>query len=127
MKKTLLFFALLFDGAAFAQHEGMQMPMPPQQKPTDKKPKDQMPGMQMDMNKPGTESLVQQTLQHTTAGTSTQPDSVSGHMLMMTRGPWRLMFHANAFVVDQQQSGARGYDKFFSTNWFMPMAQRDVG
>src|SRR5205807_1694897 len=25
------------------------------------------------------------------------------------------------------QSGPRGYDKFFSTNWFMPMAQRRIG
>jgi hypothetical protein len=26
-----------------------------------------------------------------------------------------------------QQSGPRGADKFFSTNWFMPMAQRKIG
>src|SRR6202030_4543826 len=37
------------------------------------------------------------------------------------------MFHANVFVLDQQQSGPRGGDKFFSTNWFMGMAQRKVG
>ena len=37
------------------------------------------------------------------------------------------MFHGNAFIVSQQQSGPRGADKFFSTNWFMPMAQRDIG
>ncbi len=38
-----------------------------------------------------------------------------------------LMFHANAFVVDEQQSSPRGGDKFFSTNWFMGMAQRPLG
>ena len=37
------------------------------------------------------------------------------------------MFHANVFVLDEQQSGPRGGDKFFSTNWFMGMAQRKVG
>ena len=26
-----------------------------------------------------------------------------------------------------QQSGPRGFDKFFSTNWLMPMAQRQLG
>ncbi len=37
------------------------------------------------------------------------------------------MFHANAFVLDLQQTSARGGDKFFSTNWLMPMAQRKLG
>lgn len=38
-----------------------------------------------------------------------------------------LMFHGNAFLADTQQSSRRGGDKFFSTNWFMPMAQRSLG
>ena len=38
-----------------------------------------------------------------------------------------LMFHGNAFVVGTRQSRPRGGDKFFSTNWFMPMAQRSLG
>jgi hypothetical protein len=37
------------------------------------------------------------------------------------------MFHGEAFLSALQQSGPRGYDKVFSTNWFMPMAQRTVG
>jgi hypothetical protein len=37
------------------------------------------------------------------------------------------MFHANVFLLDEQQSGPRGGDKFFSTNWFMGMAQRKAG
>jgi len=32
-----------------------------------------------------------------------------------------------AFLNDIQQSGPRGADKFFSTNWIMPMAQRQWG
>ena len=48
-------------------------------------------------------------------------------MLMTKKGNWMVMFHANAFLNVQQQSGARGGDKVFSTNWFMPMAQRDLG
>jgi hypothetical protein len=37
------------------------------------------------------------------------------------------MFHGNAFGMDEQQSSPRGGDKFFSTNWLMPMAQRSLG
>jgi hypothetical protein len=38
-----------------------------------------------------------------------------------------LMFHGVAISSIEQQSGPRGYDKVFSTNWFMPMAQRELG
>jgi len=37
------------------------------------------------------------------------------------------MFHGEAFLNALQQSGPRGYDKVFSTNWLMPMAQRQIG
>jgi len=37
------------------------------------------------------------------------------------------MFHGVAFLSDIQQSGPRGRDKLFSTNWVMPMAQRKIG
>ena len=37
-----------------------------------------------------------------------------------------LMLHGVAFFNAQQQSGPRGADKVFSTNWFMPMAQRKL-
>jgi len=37
------------------------------------------------------------------------------------------MLHANAFLVDVQQSGIRGRDKLFSTNWLMPMVNRQFG
>ena len=37
------------------------------------------------------------------------------------------MFHGEAFLSEMQQSGPRGGDKLFSTNWWMPMAQRKFG
>jgi hypothetical protein len=37
------------------------------------------------------------------------------------------MFHGQASLNDIQQSGPRGADKLFSTNWIMPMAQRKIG
>jgi hypothetical protein len=73
------------------------------------------------------QNLTQEILTHETSGTSAEPNSTAIPMLMTTRGAWTLMFHANAFVTDEQQSSSRGGDKFFSTNWLMPMAQRDLG
>ncbi|HTM41806.1 MAG TPA: hypothetical protein VL177_12875, partial [Terriglobales bacterium] len=75
--------------------------------------------------KPAT--LITSILQHTDSGTSLEPASTRVPMLMTTAGKWRLMFHGEAFLSELQQSGPRGGDKFFSTNWFMPMAQRDLG
>ena len=90
----------------------------------------QMPGMQMDGNglmtmHPG--NFVQETVHHGTSGTSAEPNSTPVPMLMTMKGPWMLMFHANVFLTDLQQTGPRGGDKFFSTNWFMGMAQRELG
>lgn len=89
-----------------------------------------MPGMDMGthdhMNmRPAT--FVQEVFAHDTSGTSAQPNSTPVPMLMKTTHAWTLMFHANVFVLDEQQSSSRGGDKFFSTNWFMGMAQHDAG
>ena len=48
-------------------------------------------------------------------------------MIHISLGNWTLMFHASGFLVDTQQTGPRGQDKFFSINWFMPMLSRDFG
>lgn len=73
------------------------------------------------------ESFIQMISHHATSGTSVEPDSTSIPMLMTTKEGWALMFHGSAFLNALQQSGARGSDKIFATNWFMPMAQRRLG
>ena len=73
------------------------------------------------------QNLPQAIVNHTASGTSVGPASTSAPMLMARHGSWMLMFHANVFVLDEQQSSPRGADRFFSTNWFMPMAQRNLG
>lgn len=70
---------------------------------------------------------IQEVRHHATSGTSAKPNSVPAPMLTSMKGNWMLMFHGNVFAVDTQQSRPRGGDKFFSTNWFMPMAQRSLG
>jgi hypothetical protein len=90
----------------------------------------QMPGMPMDDNggmHMHPENFLQEIVHHGSSGTSAEPNSTPVPMLMTMKKNWMLMFHANAFVVDEQQSTHRGYDKAFSTNWFMGMAQRKLG
>ena len=72
-------------------------------------------------------TFEQEITDSASSGTSAQPNSTPAPMLMTTAGAWTLMFHANAFLVDVQQSGPRGGDKLFSTNWLMGMAQRSAG
>ena len=90
----------------------------------------QMPGMNMGGDEPMTmrpEAFTQEILAHTGSGTSAEPTSTPVPMLMGMKSKWSLMFHANVFLVGEQQSGPRGADKFFSTNWFMGLAQRRLG
>ena len=115
------------------QMPGMEMPCP-QNKQQPSKPTQQdnmqdmdhaqMPGMQMN-DEPKT--FVETIVHHGTSGTSAEPNSTPTPMLMTTKGKWMLMFHGEAFLNVLQQSGRRGSDKVFSTNWFMPMAQRQLG
>src|SRR5262249_22863955 len=115
-------------------------PAKDQNPPQEKKPDDmqdmpgmgkmQMPGMDMGGTEPMTmrsETFAREILRHAGSGTSAEPNSTPVPMLMKMKDKWSLMFHANAFLVGEQQSGPRGADKFFSTNWFMGMAQRQLG
>ena len=86
-----------------------------------------MSGMAPDEMKMQPKSLIELLQQHATSGTDAEPNSTPFEMLMRTEGNWTLMFHGVAFLSDIQQSGPRGADKLFSTNWFMPMAQRKLG
>lgn len=72
-------------------------------------------------------TFLEEIQRHGTSGTSSEPNSTPIPMLMTSKGKWMLMFHGEAFLNALQQSGPRGSDKVFSTNWFMPMAQRQLG
>ena len=72
-------------------------------------------------------SLIELLQSHATAGTDAEPNSTPFEMLMAMKGKWTFMFHGEGFLTDIQQTGPRGADKLFSTNWIMPMAQRKLG
>ena len=48
-------------------------------------------------------------------------------MIMTHFGSWNTMFMGTGFLVDTQQSGPRGGDKLYSTNWFMASAEHRAG
>jgi len=83
--------------------------------------------MNMENDEAASSDFVDQIVRHETSGTASQPDSTPVPMLMLMKRDWMLMFHGVAFINGIQQSGPRGGDKFFSTNWFMGMAQRELG
>ena len=127
---VLITLFIFFSVIAFAQdadtahhqHEGTPTPA---EKP-DEGMQD-MPGMQHGSTHALPMPFIDEILHHDTAGTSAQPNSTDEPMIMRLRGQWMFMFHGAAFLNALQQSGPRGYDKVFSTNWFMPMAQRQIG
>jgi len=98
------------------EHAGMQHPVSGTQHGAH-----DMAGMQM-QNDATSELLMRQA-----SGTSMNPAAAPAHMAMTQRGDWMLMLHGLAFVNQVVQSGPRGDDKLFSTNWIMGMASRPLG
>jgi hypothetical protein len=130
--RTTLFFLIMIapiqisQAAAQGTHQGdnnMQS-MPGM----DRQSNHQMAGMQtapaMDME---SHSLIELLQHHATSGTDAEPNSTPFPMVMTLKGSWTLMLHGEAFLNELQQTGPRGGDKLFSTNWIMPMAQRKLG
>ncbi|HEY6351927.1 MAG TPA: hypothetical protein VI636_21235 [Candidatus Angelobacter sp.] len=96
---------------------------------------DVLPELQTDQAMPGMDhhhhmvpqNLIQEILHHGASGTTVEPDSSPHDMLTVEKAGWDLMLHGVAFLNAIQQSGPRGKDKVFSTNWLMGMAQRQAG
>jgi hypothetical protein len=61
------------------------------------------------------------------SGTSMNPPAWPMPMMMHPVASWNAMFMGQAFLNDTQQSGPRGGDKLYSTNWFMANAEHKLG
>ena len=130
----ILIVVLMFTFAlpAFAQDmPGMSMdstqaqkPAAPSMKGMSMKPNGRMAELMQQMHP---QSFIEEIQHHGSSGTSAEPNSTPVPMLMDMKGPWMLMFHANVLLTEEQQTSSRGGDKFFSTNWLMPMAERKFG
>jgi hypothetical protein len=63
---------------------------------------------------------------NTASGTSRNAAAWPMPMRMRQEGSWSVMLMSQAFLIGTQQSGPRGADKFYSTNWFMASAGHDL-
>ncbi len=61
------------------------------------------------------------------SGTAVQPSAWPMPMVMKDTGSWNLLWMGQAFLVDTQQTGPFGYDKFYSSNWGMLGAMHRLG
>jgi len=61
------------------------------------------------------------------SGTGYQPSSWPMPMLMTRVGDWRLTWMGQAYLIGAQQSGPRGGDKVYSSNWGMLGALHRLG
>ena len=93
-----------------------------------------MPGMSMPASGADTSSMQMEGMNSAgmylmgrTSGTGANPESAAIKMFSWHVGEWNLMFHGEGFISDVQQTGPRSGDKFLSTNWFMGMAEHDLG
>src|SRR5579871_3148567 len=66
-------------------------------------------------------------LMNQASGTSMNPESYTMPMIMVMKSDWNLMFMGQAFVIDTQQTGPRGADKFYSANYGMLEAEHRAG
>lgn len=61
------------------------------------------------------------------SGTSWLPDETPMYAIHRQADEWTLMGHGNVFLQYLQETGNRGDKQFGSVNWFMGMADRNVG
>lgn len=124
---------------------GMAHPAPSPEQPSTPHNPDSMPGMDMSgMNGEGHNSVTEMrgdemlmrvggsernflSFNGMGSGTSWQPATTPMYMWQQFKGSWLLMYHAEAKIGVNAQTGPRGITKFESQNWFMPMAIRKVG
>lgn len=90
-----------------------------------------MPGMNMDMPDHAHTghgmAPTEMFFMNESSGTAVQPSAWPMPMRMTTTGGWNLMWMGQAFLVDTQQTGPRGADKFYSANWGMLGAMHGLG
>ncbi len=79
------------------------------------------------MNMGGESSPAQTFLMGLSSGTSVNPASWPMPMRSYSLGAWKLDLMTQGFIVDTEQTGPRGHDKLYSTNWLMLNAQYKVG
>ena len=103
------------------------------QSPSSTQQPDQHAGMNMQMAAESMQEMghgmdsASEFLMGESSGTGFQPSAWPMPMVMTSVVQWRLTWMAQAFLVDTQQTGPLGADKFYSTNWGMLGAVHRLG
>ncbi len=87
---------------------------------------DSMPGMTMPTTHMVEMNSAGMFLMNLSSGTAVNPAAWTMPMLMKPLDSWNTMYMAQAFIDDTQQSGPRGGDKLYSSNWLMVEAEHRV-
>ena len=111
---VLVFSVLLVEGSGWAQESRNSGPNQLGQTMA-------MPGMMAGATNRAATYLLTQS-----SGTSHQPPAWPMPMLMSRLGTWNLMWMGQGFLAATQQSGPRGRDKLYSSNWGMLGAARRI-
>ena len=136
LKSAVATIALITGSAAFAQHEGHQMPMPEEPAPVVAEPAaDPHAGHDMSaMNEGGDHSMHGGTgaygsypMSREASGTAWQPDSSKHSGIHLNSGEWSFMLHGNVDLIHSWQEGPRGDSKTFVAGMLMGMARRPIG
>lgn len=86
-----------------------------------------MPGMPMPSMNMVQMNSASMFLMNEMSGTAANPSAWPMPMVQQPLGAWNMSFMAQAFLDDAQQSGPRGGDKLYSTNWFMANTEHKAG
>ncbi len=86
-----------------------------------------MSGMNMHGMNGGGMNSAEMFLMGLSSGTAVNPAAWPMPMIMKNFRAWNTMFMAQGFLNDTQQTGPRGGDKFYSTNWFMANTSHRIG
>ena len=81
----------------------------------------EMAGMSMEEDRPTA------LLMELASGTSLNPASAPAHMTHLVRAGWTIMLHGEAFVTGAVQTGPRGKNRLYSTDWVMLGGVRRAG
>jgi hypothetical protein len=110
---------------------GAQPPLaPPLHQPEPQNPaSDSEPAQQHDMQHMHVGEEMDMAMPPTRegSGTSWLPDDTPMYAIHRQAGKWTLMAHGNAFLQYLHEGGDRGSDQGGSINWFMGVADRNVG
>ncbi|HZV11642.1 MAG TPA: hypothetical protein VFA55_00385 [Candidatus Kapabacteria bacterium] len=125
LKKILFFAGIIVFAFLLALYVPQKLAAQEQHQTSDSSGMGMQMDMSMDMGSDTNDTDTPMSMKG--SGTSWLPEAAPMYMAMQNSGDWMLMEHGGAFIRYTHQGGLRGDQKFDAPNWFMAMAERDIG